>query len=48
MTPDDDTIADDMTSGLVCQECGEYFEDGAVGYPRTCTDCLIEDGEEPQ
>ena len=32
--------ADDIIDGLVCQECGEFFEDfEAVGYPRSCGRC---------
>lgn len=36
--------ADDMLEGLVCQECGEFFDDilnggEEPGYPRTCDRC---------
>lgn len=34
-----DTVADDMVSGLACQECGQFLSGRAPGHPRTCTDC---------
>jgi len=41
---DETTQAEDITEGLVCQVCGEYFEDvlsgaDAPGHPRTCENC---------
>jgi hypothetical protein len=33
-------IAGMMLDGVMCQECGEFFEDGeAPGYPRSCAAC---------
>lgn len=38
-------ISEMMLSGLLCQACGTYMDDGAEpGYPRTCEDCM-EDGD---
>jgi hypothetical protein len=39
------SIADDITEGLLCAECGVYIDDkadgfaGACGYPRYCRAC---------
>ena len=46
---DEPTAADDIMDGLVCNICGELFQDiidGAdpPGFERTCDAC-IEDGE---
>lgn len=35
--------AEDILDGSCCQVCGEYFEDEAPGYPRTCDGCESED-----
>lgn len=32
-------IADMMIDGEVCEECGEFFDDEAPGYPRKCSAC---------
>jgi len=32
-------IAEMMIDGTLCQFCGEYLEDGAPGYPRSCKRC---------
>ena len=44
MNDNDESVADDMLSGLVCQVCGEFFDDviegkKPPGYPRTCEAC---------
>lgn len=33
------SVADDMVSGLACQQCGQFLSGRAPGHPRTCTDC---------
>ncbi len=35
--------ADDILDGMFCQFCGEYLEDEAPGYPRSCKDCKESD-----
>lgn len=36
-------IAEAILEGAMCQTCGEFFEDGEVGFPRTCAACRQED-----
>lgn len=43
--------ADDVLDGMVCECCGEWFDDvinGAEppGFPRMCVACGGEDGED--
>lgn len=37
-------IADDMTNGLCCEQCGVYFT-GEHGYPVLCESCWTEGSE---
>ncbi len=37
-------IADAMLNGEMCEQCGEYIDDGNDGgYPRKCAGCSLED-----
>lgn len=31
--------ADDLLSGLMCEQCGQYLDGEAPGYPRSCKYC---------
>jgi len=35
--------ADMMLDGTMCEECGEYLDDGSPGYPRKCSGCKSEE-----
>jgi NMD protein affecting ribosome stability and mRNA decay len=37
-------IAEMMLSGILCESCGSYIEDGEEpGHPRKCDDCMQEE-----
>lgn len=35
-------IADMVIEGILCESCGVYIEGDAPGYPRSCSDCILE------
>lgn len=40
-------MADLVLNGAMCQECGELFIDGAIGFPRTCDACKPRSAKRP-
>lgn len=38
--------ADMVLDGDVCQECGQWIEDGGSGFPQSCRDCIKDEERE--